>query len=63
MNTKVTVIGGGNVGANTALYVAERGLADVTLIDIVEGMPQGKGLDLTQAAPLWHSAARIEGSN
>jgi malate dehydrogenase len=63
VNTKVTVIGGGNVGANTALYVAERGLADVTLIDIVEGMPQGKGLDLTQAAPLWHSAARITGSN
>jgi malate dehydrogenase len=63
VNTKVTVIGGGNVGANTALYVAERGLADVTLIDIVEGMPQGKGLDLTQAAPLWHSAARVTGSN
>jgi len=63
LNTKVTVIGGGNVGANTALYVAERGLADVTLIDIVECMPQGKGLDLTQAAPLWHSAARVTGSN
>ena len=62
MNVKVSVVGGGNVGANTALYIAERGLADVTLIDIVEGMPQGKGLDLTQAAPLWHSAARVTGS-
>ena len=63
MNTKVSVVGGGNVGANTALYIAERGLADVTLIDIVEGMPQGKALDLTQAAPLWHSGARVTGSN
>ena len=63
MNVKVAVVGGGNVGANTALYVAERGLADVTLIDIVEGMPQGKALDLTQAAPLWHSSARVTGSN
>ena len=63
MNTKVSVVGGGNVGANTALYIAERGLADVTLIDILEGMPQGKALDLTQAAPLWHSGARVTGSN
>ncbi len=63
MNSKVAVVGGGNVGANTALYIAERGLADVTLIDIVEGMPQGKALDLTQAAPLWHSGARVTGSN
>jgi len=63
VKTKVAVIGAGNVGANTALYVAERGLADVTLIDIVEGMPQGKSLDLQQAAPLWHKGGRIEGSN
>src|SRR5512140_416866 len=62
VNTKVSVVGGGNVGANTALYIAERGLADVTLIDIVEGMPQGKALDLTQAAPLWHSGARVTGA-
>jgi malate dehydrogenase len=57
------VIGAGNVGASTALYVAERGLADVTLIDIVEGMPQGKALDMQQAAPLWHRGGKIEGSN
>jgi len=60
---KVAVIGAGNVGASTALYVAERGLADVTLIDIVEGLPQGKALDMQQAAPLWHQGGRIEGSN
>jgi len=60
---KVAVIGAGNVGASVALYVAERGLADVTLIDIVEGMPQGKALDMVQAAPLWHRGARLEGAN
>jgi malate dehydrogenase len=60
---KVAVIGAGNVGANTALYIAERGLADVTLVDILEGMPQGKALDLQQAAALWGKGARIEGAN
>jgi malate dehydrogenase len=60
---KVAVIGAGNVGASTALYLAERGLADVRLIDIVEGMPQGKALDMQQAAPLWHRGGAIEGSN
>ena len=63
MKHKVAVIGAGNVGASTALYVAERGLADVTLIDILEGMPQGKALDLQQSAPLWGKGGRIEGSN
>ena len=63
MKHKVAVIGAGNVGASAALFVAERGLADVTLIDIVEGMPQGKALDTQQAAPLWHKGGRIEGSN
>ena len=63
MNRKVAVIGAGNVGASTGLYVAERGLADVVLIDILEGMPQGKALDMTQTTPLWHKGARVEGSN
>jgi len=63
VKNKVTVIGAGNVGANTALYIAERGLADVTLVDIVEGMPQGKALDLQQAAPLWHRGAKLAGAN
>ena len=49
---KVTVIGAGNVGATTAQRIAEAGLADVVLIDIVEGLPQGKGLDLAEAAML-----------
>ena len=43
---KVTVIGGGNVGATTAQRLAEGGICDVVLVDIVEGMPQGKALDL-----------------
>jgi malate dehydrogenase len=63
VKNKVAVIGAGNVGASTALYLAERGLGDVTLIDIVEGMPQGKALDLRQAAPLWHAGGAIEGAN
>ena len=63
MKHKVAVIGAGNVGASVALFVAERGLADVTLIDIVAGMPQGKALDMQQAAPLWHKGGRIEGAN
>ena len=63
MKRKVAVIGAGNVGASAALYVAERRLADVTLIDIVEGLPQGKALDMQQTAPLWGMGGRIEGSN
>ena len=63
MNRKVAVIGAGNVGASAALFIAERGLADVVLIDIVEGMPQGKSLDMTQAAPLWHQGVKVEGAN
>ncbi len=63
MNTKVAVVGGGNVGANTALYIAERGLADVVLIDIVEGVPQGKGLDQWQSAPIEGFDSRIVGTN
>jgi len=64
VKNKVTVIGAGNVGASTALYIAERGLADVTLIDRPEmdGMPQGKALDMEEAAPLWHKGVRMTGS-
>ncbi len=60
---KVSVIGGGNVGASAALYVAESGLADVTLVDIVEGMPQGKALDLSQAGPVRGYDAFVTGTN
>ena len=60
---KVTVIGAGNVGATTAQRIAEAGLADVVLIDIVEGLPQGKGLDLAEAAPVVGHDSRIVGTN
>jgi malate dehydrogenase len=60
---KVTVIGAGNVGATTAQRIAEAGLADVVLVDIVEGLPQGKGLDLAEAAPVVGHDARLIGTN
>ena len=60
---KVTVIGAGNVGATTAQRIAEAGLADVVLVDIVEGLPQGKALDLAEAAPLVGHDARVTGTN
>jgi malate dehydrogenase len=63
MNRKVTVVGAGNVGATLAQRVADRELADVVLIDIVEGMPQGKGLDIQESAPVEGSDARIIGTN
>jgi malate dehydrogenase len=63
MNRKVTVVGGGNVGATLAQRLADRELADVVLIDIVEGMPQGKALDMRQTTPLWHTGGSIEGAN
>src|SRR6266566_2688375 len=60
---KVTVIGAGNVGATTAQRIAEAGLADVVLIDIVEGLPQGKALDLAEAAPVVGHDAHVVGTN
>jgi malate dehydrogenase len=60
---KVSVIGAGNVGATTAQRIAETGLADVVLVDIVEGLPQGKALDLAEAAPVVGHDARLTGSN
>jgi malate dehydrogenase len=59
----VTVIGAGNVGATTAQRIAEASLADVVLVDIVEGLPQGKALDLSQAAPVLGHDMRITGTN
>ena len=60
---KVSVIGAGNVGATTAQRIAEAGLADVVLVDIVDGLPQGKGLDLAEAAPVVGHDARVIGTN
>jgi malate dehydrogenase len=60
---KVTVIGAGNVGATAAQRIAEAGIADVYLIDVVEGLPQGKALDLAEAAPLQQHDQMIVGTN
>jgi malate dehydrogenase len=60
---QVTVIGAGNVGATTAQRIAEAGLADVVLVDIVEGLPQGKALDLAEAAPVMGHDMRVRGTN
>jgi malate dehydrogenase len=63
MNKKIAVIGAGNVGASCALYLAEANFADIVMIDIIEGIPQGKGLDLTQAGPVRGYNCRVTGSN
>ena len=60
---KVTIVGAGHTGATTAHWLAERELADLVLVDIVEGMPQGKALDMTEAMPVIGSDVRIVGSN
>jgi len=62
MDKKITVIGAGNVGATAAQRVAEKELADVVLIDILEGIPQGKTLDLAEAAPIELYNSKIKGS-
>jgi malate dehydrogenase len=60
---KVTVVGAGNVGATAAHWIAAKELADVVLVDIVEGVPQGKALDLAQAAPIDGFDVKLVGSN
>ena len=60
---KVTVVGAGNVGATCAYQLADRNIADVTMIDIVDGMPQGKALDMAQCGAIFDFDARVEGSN
>ncbi|CAB5105334.1 Malate dehydrogenase (EC [Olavius algarvensis associated proteobacterium Delta 3] len=63
MDKKVTVVGAGNVGATAAQRLAEKDLCDVVLVDIVEGVPQGKALDLTEAAPIEKHDAHLTGTN
>ncbi len=63
MDKKVTVVGAGNVGATAAQRLAEKGLCDVVLVDIVEGVPQGKSLDLMEAAPVEKHDCKVTGTN
>jgi malate dehydrogenase len=63
MRPKVTVVGAGNVGATVAQLLAEKELADVVLVDIIEGLPQGKALDLLEAGPVERYDCRLTGSN
>jgi malate dehydrogenase len=63
MKTKVTVVGGGNVGATVAQGIAAKELADVVVVDIVEGVPQGKTLDLMETAPVEKYDSILTGSN
>jgi malate dehydrogenase len=63
MRKKVTVVGAGNVGANCALRIAGKELADVVLVDVVEGVPQGKGLDLLESGPVEGYDVNITGTN
>ena len=63
MRKKVTVVGAGNVGANCALRIADKELADVVLVDVIEGVPQGKGLDLLQSGPVHGYDVTITGAN
>src|SRR6202166_1455949 len=63
MRKKVTIVGSGNVGATAAHWIASKELADVVLIDIIEGVPQGKGLDLLEAMPIEKRDSYMTGTN
>src|SRR5450631_4736384 len=63
MRNKVTIVGSGNVGATAAHWIASKELADVVLIDIVEGVPQGKALDLLEAMPIEKRDSYVVGTN
>ncbi len=63
MRKKVTVVGAGNVGANLAVNLAAKELADVVMVDVVEGVPQGKGLDMLQMGPIEGYDVMVSGAN
>src|SRR5580704_9523486 len=63
MRNKITVVGGGNVGASAAINLAMKELGDVVLVDVVEGVPQGKGLDMAQMGPVEGYDVEITGAN
>jgi malate dehydrogenase len=60
---KITIVGAGQTGATTAHFLAERALGEIVLVDIVEGMPQGKALDLSEAMPVIGSDVKVRGAN
>lgn len=60
---KISIVGAGMTGATTAHWLAERGLGDLVLVDVIEGMPQGKGLDMLEAMPIIARDVEIVGSN
>lgn len=60
---KVSIIGAGNVGASLASYLAQKNICDIVLVDIMEGIPIGKGLDILQAGPILNYSVDIKGSN
>ncbi|MBV8172321.1 MAG: malate dehydrogenase [Candidatus Eremiobacteraeota bacterium] len=63
MRKKVSIVGAGNVGATTAHWLAAKGLADIVLVDVVEGIPQGKALDLLEALPVEGADVSVQGAN
>jgi len=63
MHSKVSIIGAGNVGATCAFRIAEKRYADIVLLDIIEGLPQGKGLDILEATPIIDSDVQVNGTN
>jgi malate dehydrogenase len=63
LRRKITVVGAGNVGATAAQEIARRDYADVVLVDIIEGLPQGKALDINEAGPVLGYEARVQGTN
>ena len=63
MRKKVSIVGAGNVGATAAHWIAAKELADVVLIDVVEGIPQGKALDLLEAMPIEKRDVSVTGAN
>src|SRR6201997_3601207 len=63
MRNKITVVGGGNVGASAAVNLASKELGDVVLVDVIEGVPLGKGLDMLQAGPIEGYDVHVAGAN
>ena len=63
MRKKVSIVGAGNVGATAAHWIAAKELADVVMVDVVEGIPQGKGLDLLEAMPIEKRDVSVTGAN